>query len=264
MKIPYLFDKLIPVGALCVLLAGAPVAQAEVSNGPSMPGANMREPAIVTDGPLMQWGLTQAEFISKSAWDAQPVNSTTTYDFANAVNSGQGIYRTGGASWFKIPIHLKSGSRIEAVEFNYCDTGAGDFSAFLYVQPKNAAVSFSSLVASSGTSGCVVETATLASPITVDNNTNSYNIELAMDAADQTILFGSLRVAFTRQISPAPATATFNDVPTSHSFHQAVEALADSGITGGCGGGEFCVNDPVTRGQMAVFLARALGLHWSP
>lgn len=61
---------------------------------------------------------------------------------------------------------------------------------------------------------------------------------------------------------PAPATATFDDVPTSHLFFQQIEVLVDSGITAGCGGGDFCPNAPLTRGQMAAFLAKALGLHW--
>jgi hypothetical protein len=67
---------------------------------------------------------------------------------------------------------------------------------------------------------------------------------------------------FLRQVSPAPAVATFNDVPTGHLFFQFVEALADSGITAGCGGGNFCPNAPITRGEMAVFLSAALGLHY--
>jgi len=57
--------------------------------------------------------------------------------------------------------------------------------------------------------------------------------------------------------------ATFNDVPTGHPFFQFIEALAASGITAGCGDGtDFCPNAPLTRGQMAVFLSKALGLHW--
>lgn len=36
--------------------------------------------------------------------------------------------------------------------------------------------------------------------------------------------------------------------------------LAAAGITGGCGDGRFCPDAPLTRAQMAVFLARALGL----
>jgi hypothetical protein len=35
-----------------------------------------------------------------------------------------------------------------------------------------------------------------------------------------------------------------------------------SGITAGCGGGNFCPDNPLTRRQMAVFLAKALGLNW--
>jgi hypothetical protein len=65
-----------------------------------------------------------------------------------------------------------------------------------------------------------------------------------------------------RRVSDAPAVATFGDVPTSHPFFQFIEALAASGITGGCGGGNFCPDAPMTRGQMAAFLAKALGLHF--
>ena len=71
-----------------------------------------------------------------------------------------------------------------------------------------------------------------------------------------------VRLLFTRQVSPAPAVATFGDVPTDHGFFQFIEALADSNITAGCGSGNFCPDTPLTRGQMAVFLAKALGLHW--
>ena len=39
-----------------------------------------------------------------------------------------------------------------------------------------------------------------------------------------------------------------------------IEALAASGITSGCGGTSYCPDNPVTRGQMAAFLVRALGL----
>ena len=69
-------------------------------------------------------------------------------------------------------------------------------------------------------------------------------------------------IGYKLQVSPAPATATFADVPTNPSYFRAIEALAASGITQGCGGGNFCPNQPVTRGELAKFLANALGLHW--
>jgi hypothetical protein len=74
--------------------------------------------------------------------------------------------------------------------------------------------------------------------------------------------FKAVDVWWHRQVSPAPATATFDDVPVSHPFFQFVEALSASGITAGCGNNNFCPDAPLTRGQMAVFLGKALGLYW--
>jgi hypothetical protein len=76
-----------------------------------------------------------------------------------------------------------------------------------------------------------------------------------------TLGLGGAEIRWRRLVSIAPAQATFPDVPAGTLFFQYVEALAASGITGGCGGGNFCPNASLTRGQMAVFLAKALGLH---
>jgi predicted extracellular nuclease len=57
---------------------------------------------------------------------------------------------------------------------------------------------------------------------------------------------------------PAVGSSTgFNDVPVTHPFAAWIKQLAAEGITSGCGGGNYCPNDPVTRAQMAVFLLRA-------
>lgn len=78
------------------------------------------------------------------------------------------------------------------------------------------------------------------------------------------LFFGWVEVWWRRAVSPAPATASFNDVPATHPFFQYIEALKESGITGGCNAAPplYCPDAPVTRGQMAVFLAKALGLNW--
>jgi hypothetical protein len=47
-------------------------------------------------------------------------------------------------------------------------------------------------------------------------------------------------------------------------FQSDIEKLVAAGITSGCGEGTFCPNDAVTRGQMAAFLVRALGLPEAP
>lgn len=58
---------------------------------------------------------------------------------------------------------------------------------------------------------------------------------------------------------PPAATGTmFADVPASHPFASWIEQLAAEGITSGCGPGTFCPTLPVTRGQLAVFLVKAL------
>jgi hypothetical protein len=70
-------------------------------------------------------------------------------------------------------------------------------------------------------------------------------------------------LSWRRQVSPPPATATFSDVPTSSPLFPYVEALVGSEITAGCAPNLYCPGNPVTRGQMAVFLSRALGLNWA-
>lgn len=90
----------------------------------------------------------------------------------------------------------------------------------------------------------------------------AHRLSVAFTPLDDTLGLGGVRILWHRQISPPPPGATFGDVPTNHLFFQHVEALAASGITGGCGGGNYCPNAPLTRGQMAVFLSKALGLHW--
>ena len=57
----------------------------------------------------------------------------------------------------------------------------------------------------------------------------------------------------------------FSDVPAAHLFHAAVEKIFRAAITSGCGGGDFCPADPVTRAQMAIFLLKGEhGSGWTP
>jgi hypothetical protein len=54
----------------------------------------------------------------------------------------------------------------------------------------------------------------------------------------------------------------FVDVPPDSPFLANIDQLATAGVTRGCGslGDRFCPDEPVTRAQMAAFLARAAGL----
>jgi streptogramin lyase len=61
--------------------------------------------------------------------------------------------------------------------------------------------------------------------------------------------------------APPACMGIFDDVPCPAStFAPWVEQLAAEGITAGCGGNNYCPNDPNIRGQMAVFLVKIYGL----
>jgi hypothetical protein len=55
------------------------------------------------------------------------------------------------------------------------------------------------------------------------------------------------------------ASHDFNDVPDSMIFHEEVSRIKDAGITTGCGGGNYCPWDPVSRLAMAAFMNRGFG-----
>ena len=66
-------------------------------------------------------------------------------------------------------------------------------------------------------------------------------------------------------VPPAAVEGVFLDVHPGDFAADWIEELASLGITGGCGNGNYCPNDPVTRGQMAVFLLKTLlGMDYVP
>ncbi|MFZ5878904.1 MAG: S-layer homology domain-containing protein [Chloroflexota bacterium] len=56
---------------------------------------------------------------------------------------------------------------------------------------------------------------------------------------------------------PVPTGTVFGDVPINHWAAAWIEQMSNAGISGGCGNGNFCPDQAVTRGQMAVFLGVA-------
>jgi uncharacterized repeat protein (TIGR01451 family) len=53
-------------------------------------------------------------------------------------------------------------------------------------------------------------------------------------------------------------TSLFTDVAPTDSTCRAIHYIASQNVTGGCGGGAFCVSSNVTRAEMALFVARGL------
>jgi hypothetical protein len=232
-------------------------AQRSASGGPSI--------ATDTYGSASQW-------LTLSAWDFHGLASADTYTWYDGGGTFPlGIYGTGGsgggsACLLAAPLHLSEGALITAFEFQACDNlASGQILFFLDTIPKTGSTYTDVNLVNTGVgSGCVLTSLTLPSPITIDNANNTYFLKAEWGLNSPGLILQSARVRYKLQISPDPATATFADVPVGHPFHRFVEALYASGITGGCGGGNYCPDAPVTRGQMAVFLAGALGLHWAP
>lgn len=90
----------------------------------------------------------------------------------------------------------------------------------------------------------------------------SYELVVTLPVASSTLRFKAADVRWYRQIAAAPTAATFTDVPTTYWAFQQIEALKASGISTGTTATTFSPSNTVTRAEMAVFLARALGLYW--
>jgi hypothetical protein len=161
--------------------------------------------------------------------------------------------------------NLPSGAMITSMELDFCDTNSTyDVSASLIICSNMGADCAPQVgVSSTGAPGCGSVSESFTSPLVIDNSLNQATVAVATASGDSTNSFAGVIIGYKLQVSPPPGSADFGDVPTSHPFFQYIEALYHSGITAGCGGGNFCPNNPLTRGQMAVFLAKALGLSFN-
>ncbi|MDR0848333.1 MAG: leucine-rich repeat domain-containing protein [Propionibacteriaceae bacterium] len=67
------------------------------------------------------------------------------------------------------------------------------------------------------------------------------------------------------KVSASRTGPVFSDVPSSHTFRNAICWAAQTGVTTGTGSGMFSPSDPVNRGSMAAFLYRMAGSPtWTP
>ena len=206
------------------------------------------------------WGTTSESSEVISVWDMEIGNSNETW-------TGNGTfaqrYATNGGTFFSA-LHVPQGAVLDYILLDGCDdSDTGSVEAGITkitLGSPLGLVGINSGVAAA--EGCSRWRADLLSPETIDNENNDYEVYALNSTPNGETRIASVRVYYHLQVSPAPAQATFGDVPTNHPFFQYVEALAASGITAGCGNGNFCPDAPLTRGQMAVFLSKALGLHW--
>ena len=182
--------------------------------------------------------------------------------------SGQGRYCTAAPCFWEAPVTLPAGAVIQGLELAACDSHATNTVTATLVRNVDPEAGSTNLatVATGGTPGCDFFFTPLGAPETVDNLNNRYTVQVVLNGVTTSTRLLAVRIFYRLQVSPAPAFASFSDVPVGHPFFPFVEALVAAGITQGCAVSppRFCPDDPITRKQMAAFIAKALGLHFSP
>jgi len=222
--------------------------------------------ALAAAPALAAWGTTQDTVHLIPAAGFRPYSGSDCW-----VGTGDFLHSCGGSGQFLAPLDLPTGAFFDGITLEGCDFSSstdmvagiaecdnrnGDFSTCTTVVTTHSS--------GSGSTNCYVWGAPgTGAMFTIDNVNHSYYVFVSLDDTTGVEYLRTVRIHYKLQVSPAPATATFSDVPTTSPQFRFVEALVAAGITAGCGGGNFCPDQPITRGQMAVFLASALGLEWN-
>ncbi len=228
--------------------------------GPALPAQILKDQVPNT------YGTSHSSFYRMGATEFTPQDSAldTYADTNDKDDTTYRRYGTGGVRFFIGTPHLPSGARVISIVFNGCAASTGSLFGKI-VSCGYFGSACSSLAVYTGVAGCGSDYVDLVpAGYVVDNSRfgNQLVIRINTTKTDGSDSFSGVTVEYQLQVSPAPGTATFIDVPTDHPFFQFIEALKAAGITAGCTPTQYCPDAPLTRGQMAVFLAKALGLQW--
>jgi len=251
--------KKVTLNVLAVLVLGS-----WILSGQGIRDAHPSEPTVRSDRARHTYGTKDGIVLTVGAYEFQPFYPDTV---VTGLTNTAARYITSGFPYVEAAVHLPSGAFVYGIELEGCDLSIpGSIDFRLYALSTSSGSETSTTLADFFTpddqeGGCGYYYGNISFPFTVDN-LYTYLLQLTINPQDDSMRFSAVRFYYRLQMSPAPATATFGDVPTDYPYFRAIEALAASGITSGCGGGNFCPNQNITRGELAKFLANALGLHW--
>jgi len=208
------------------------------------------------------WGLTDSKVYTISARDLNGDDATSdglreAWGAASTYCSDTCVLEAG--------INLPQGVAVTGLELDAFDNDPSKRIVCSLLRCLLQDDACSSKIVSTGTAfdgGNTLPSVAIDPPYTVDNSNIAYLFSCTLHGSSSGIRLRAIRIGYQLQISPAPGSATFWDVPVGSFGFKHVEALAASGITAGCGAGAFCPDNTLTRVEMAVFLAKALGLHW--
>jgi len=242
----------VPTLAEQVKFLGAVVDAGAVPKVPAVPTV-AHPPGNVPEDP--NWGI--ANWIIYAVGPCDGMLRQGTWD----QNNCQWLQSTSATDiYVGFPVHLPNGAYLDYMRVFFNQTVLADsISGGLY-----AVGNYGGLTTISSGSPAAISSG--------DDYQQWGPIGYTIDTQNNTFMFVAIYGGATRiykvvlyyklQISPAPATATFNDVPTNYWAFRHIEALYTSGITAGCGTGIFCPEQYVKRSEMAVYLAKALGLDY--
>jgi hypothetical protein len=160
-----------------------------------------------------------------------------------------------------------AGSLLVGYELEACDSSAeGSVNVTLLECPTPGGICQAFANASTGVSetpGCVV----IAGPVAHAIDTTSHKYVMQVNDTDESVATTAVavRLFWQPQLPPAPVVQSFQDVPPSHPFFPHIEGLWGAAATAGCAADpvrRFCPDVAATRGEVAAFLARVLGLYW--
>jgi len=245
-----------PVALASVLLAGISYAQSIPASQPSKPLLSTTR--LAPD----EYGLQDYTVTTIGAASFTPISDDSN---VNTLYSGTDFFRWGETAnaHFIATVSIPSGAVIDFIGLeSWSPDGPDEAEVQLYLCDRYANVT---PIAGFQSTQHAADS---------DYNSTAIGFQLTRNVHNQLVVdvetlgnfgeFGWVEIWWKRSVSPPPAKADFNDVPTTHPLFQYIEALKESGITGGCQASPplFCPDNTLTRGQMAVFLAKALGLHW--
>jgi len=239
---------------LLCLAAFAPRPAASAADGPPL------RPNLVpstTESP-QEFGPGQSQ-TTVSALAFYPGFSSEPYSTSGSLGR---FGETNRDEHFHAPLDLPSGVVIDFIALNNFNDGTPNvMDLTLLWRNENGALGTVATIGNTGHGSWQTDFGAtplnhlydLAAPLILDVEiTSSPNLQF----------FGNARVGRHRSVSNPPVSAYFGGVPMNHPFFQSISALYYSGITGQADPPLYCPDSPVTRGQMTVFLAKALGLNW--
>lgn len=243
-------------------------ASASVAQGvqPPAAAADAAAPQSIHDE---AFGVTVTDYLTLDAIDFRP--STTTGQYSIDPGS-HWLTNIAGPSLFLAPVRLPSGALITGVEFAGCNFLAGDVIAVglaRALDPMGSAELMATVTVDNEPTCTFWVTEDITSP-TVNNYLYSYwvAVQFGQDVIfpphSSNLRLRAVRIWWQRQVTPLDGTANFSDVVLSNPYRRWVEAATAAGILGPCASGRFCPDNPVTRAQLALALAKALGLQYPP